>query len=434
MARWWIAISQHFPHPPHPYTPLIPFISTPFPLPPSHSSMALSPLDLSLNTLKDLTGNWVRSALTTLGIFMGVTAINATLNIDAITSTVLQERLAARDNPNLSPWIYGRDKPPVEWTEEVITDLQQSVPGIVSISRVNWLPASQVQYLGNTTSEFESRAVSENYQRTTGRRMLQGRFFEPADFDEYRPVVVIDQVLKEQLFEDPSPIGEGIFIDQSRFTVVGVTESKKRWEEEELSGTLWVTESYGNLMRGGWRWGNQIQIAIDDLENYEAIQEEIQAYLEQTFPGYSVNVWGNVEDIYEEEQQLKASVRVLKIVGIMALIIGGVGIANITIAAIMERTREIGLRRAIGATDMEVMAQFIAEAALLGLLGGATAVVTVHFLTKTATTTVFEAPYAFRPQDAAISMGAAFAVGVGSSFLPALRVTQIDIIQALRGD
>jgi putative ABC transport system permease protein len=396
--------------------------------------MPLSPLDLSLNTFRDLTGNWVRSALTTLGIFMGVTAINATLNIDAISSAVLEERLMARDNPNVSPWLYGRDKPPVEWTDDVIADLQQSVPGVVSISRVNWLPVSQVQYLGNTTTEFESRAVSENYQRTTGRHILQGRFFEPADFDEYRPVVVIDEVLQEQLFKGDNPIGEGIFLDNTRFTVVGITESKRLWEEQELTGSLWIPESYGDVIRGRRRWGRQIQIAIDDLENYETIQDDIQTHLEQNFPGYTVNVWGNVGDIYEEEQQLKASVRVLKVVGIMALIIGGVGIANITIAAIMERTREIGLRRAIGATDIEVMAQFIAEAALLSLLGGATAVVTVHFLTKTATTTVFEAPYEFSPRDAAISMGAAFAVGVGSSFLPALRVTQIDIIQALRGE
>jgi putative ABC transport system permease protein len=343
--------------------------------------MPLSPLDLSLNTFRDLTGNWVRSALTTLGIFMGVTAINATLNIDAISSAVLEERLMARDNPNVSPWLYGRDKPPVEWTDDVIADLQQSVPGVVSISRVNWLPVSQVQYLGNTTTEFESRAVSENYQRTTGRHILQGRFFEPADFDEYRPVVVIDEVLQEQLFEGDNPVGEGIFLDNTRFTVVGITESKQLWEEQELTGSLWIPESYGDVIRGRRRWGRQIQIAIDDLENYETIQDDIQTHLEQNFPGYTVNVWGNVGDIYEEEQQLKASVRVLKVVGIMALIIGGVGIANITIAAIMERTREIGLRRAIGATDLEVMAQFIAEAALLSLLGGATAVVTVHFLT-----------------------------------------------------
>jgi putative ABC transport system permease protein len=395
--------------------------------------MALSPLDLSLNTLRDLTGNWVRSGLTTLGIFMGVTAINATLNIDTITSNVLQQKLESRDNPYVSPWIYGQDKPRIEWTEEVIADLQQSVPGVVSISRVRNLPVSQVQYLGNTETNVDAAAVSQNYQRTTGRQILQGRFFDLADFDEYRPVVVIDQVLAEKLFPDRDPLGEGIFINNTRFSVVGITESKRFWEEQELTGSLWVPESYAQIMQGRFRYG-RIQIAIDDLDNYEAIQDAIQAYLEYTFPGYTVNVWGNVGDIYEEEQQLKASVRVLKAVGIMALIIGGVGIANITIAAIMERTREIGLRRAIGASDLEVMAQFIAEAALLSLIGGAGAVVTVHFLTKAATTTVFEAPYEFHLRDAAISMGAAFAVGVGSSFLPALRVTQIDVVQALRGE
>jgi putative ABC transport system permease protein len=100
----------------------------------------------------------------------------------------------------------------------------------------------------------------------------------------------------------------------------------------------------------------------------------------------------------------------------------------------MERTREIGLRRAIGATDLEVMGQFIAEAALLSLVGGLTAVTTVHLLTKVATTTIFEAPYQFQLQDAAIAMGAAFAVGVGSSLVPALRITRIDVVSALRGE
>lgn len=396
--------------------------------------MALSPLDLSLTTLRDLTGNWVRSGLTALGIFMGVAAVNATLNIDTITARVLQDRLAARDNPFLIPWINSRDKPPIEYTDEVIAELEQAVPGILSISRVNWLPVSQVQYLGTVADDVDATSVSENFQRTTGRQILQGRFFESTDFDTYRPVVVIDQVLAEQLFQQASPLGEGIFINNNRLTIVGVSETKTRWAEEEPTGALWVPETYGSVLQGQRRWGRQIQIALTSLEDYEAMEEAVTAQLEQMFPGYSVNVWSNVDDLYEEDQRQKASVRVLKAVGLLALVIGGVGIANITIAAIMERTREIGLRRAIGATDVEIMTQFIAEAALLSLIGGTAAVVTVHFLTKAATTTIFEAPYEFNSRDAALSMGAAFAIGVGSSFLPALRITQIDVVQALRGE
>jgi putative ABC transport system permease protein len=119
----------------------------------------------------------------------------------------------------------------------------------------------------------------------------------------------------------------------------------------------------------------------------------------------------------------------------LALIIGGVGIANITVASVMERTREIGLRRAIGATDLEVMAQFIAEIVTLSAIGGLGAIISVHILTQIATTTLFtNAPYKFKIENALLSMAAAFVVGVGAIFLPALRVTQIDVVQALRGD
>ena len=104
---------------------------------------------------------------------------------------------------------------------------------------------------------------------------------------------------------------------------------------------------------------------------------------------------------------------ILNIVGAIALVIGGVGIANITVASVVERTREIGLRRAVGATDSEVMLQFVFEVVLLSAVGGIAAIATVHFLSKIATTTLFEAPYEFQPRDAAISMGAAVGGGLG---------------------
>ncbi|MBW4459962.1 MAG: ABC transporter permease [Nodosilinea sp. WJT8-NPBG4] len=397
--------------------------------------MALSPIDLSLTTLRDLTGNWVRSGLTALGIFMGVAAVNATLNIETISNRVMQDRLAARDNPNLIPWVYGSDLPPAEFDEATIAKIEQTF-GILSISRVTPLWGAEVQYQGTVTDSLDGVGVSENYQRTTGRQMLDGRFFDREDFDAFRPVAIVDTVLAQQLFQDAPPLGESVFVNGTRFTVVGLIENKNLWgsEDGEPRGTLWVPEPYGALLQGQADYGQQIQIALRSLNDYEATRDEVETQLQQLFPNYEIYLAGNVEDLYEEDKRQQASIRVLKAVGILALVIGGVGIANITIAAIMERTREIGLRRAIGATDLEIMAQFIAEAALLSLIGGTAAVGTVHILTKTATTTIFEAPYEFNLRDAALSMGAAFGVGVGASLLPALRVTRIDVVQALRGE
>ena len=398
--------------------------------------MALSPADLVITTCRDLGGNWVRSGLTALGIFMGVAAVNATLNIDAITTAQLETKLAQRDNPFLSFWIYDPTgtKPMPELGAEDYAALQQEVPGILSISRLTEVGGfGQVRYQAQVADQVNLEGVSLNFQETTGRNMLSGRFFQQSDFDQYYPVAVINTVLAEQLFPGESPLNQGIFLGTVRLTVIGVMEAKQFRAEREPSGQVWVTQNYANAIAGSFTWNNT-QIAIQNLEQYLTVEEGIEAFLRQRYPGFEVVVYGNAKDLYKEDQQQRASTRTLKVVGILALVIGGVGIANITVASVVERTREIGLRRAIGATDWEVMLQFIAEATLLSLIGGTIAIATIHGLTKVATTQVFEAPYTFRTQDAAISMGAAFVVGVGASFLPALRVTQIDVVQALRGE
>jgi len=399
--------------------------------------MALSPIDLLLMTFRELKGNWVRSGLTALGIFMGVAAVSATLNISAISNAQIQEKLGARDNPFLSLYIYPASR--VSFAEvpsinqEDIAALEQNVPGISSISTVSSIYASSIQYQGAMVTEARVAGVSENYQQTTGRKMFQGRFFEPADFDQYKPVAIVDEALSAQLFQGEDPIGKGIYAGGTRFTVVGITETKQRYADQQPTGELWVTQNYGNALSGGFSFA-QTLVSLNKLEDYETVQTEIEDVLTGRYPNFEVGSYGNVEDLYLEQQQQRTSSIILNIVGLIALIIGGVGIANITVASVVERTREIGLRRAVGATDMEVILQFVLEVTLLSAAGGVAAIASIHFLSKIATTTLFVSPYTFQPRDAAISMGASLVVGIGASLLPALRVTRIDVVQALRGE
>ncbi|MEM9007215.1 MAG: ABC transporter permease [Cyanobacteria bacterium P01_F01_bin.86] len=397
--------------------------------------MGLSPIDLVITTLRDLGGNWVRSSLTALGIFMGVAAVNATLNIDAVTSAQLQTKLAQRDNPYVSFWMFDPSgtKPTPELGAEDYAALQQQVAGIADISQRTRVFAGAVRYQAQVANEVDVEGVSLNFQAATGRHMLAGRFFQQSDFDQYYPVAVINTVLADQLFAGKPPINEGIFLGTIRLTVVGVVETKQHRADRDPTPEVWLTQNYAEAIAGRFSWGRS-QIAIADLKNYAAVETNVASFLEERYPGFRVRVFGNAKDLHQEDEQQRTSARILKVVGILALVIGGVGIANITVASVVERTREIGLRRAIGATDWEVMLQFIAESTLLSLIGGILAIATIHGLTKVATTQVFEAPYTFRVQDAAISMGAAFVVGVGASFFPALRVTQIDVVQALRGE
>lgn len=395
--------------------------------------MAISFPDLLKLTWRSLQSDWVRSGLTGLGVFMGVAAVSATLNVAEITNAQIEQKLADRDKPHITPYLEPESG--FEWSE--ITDddqaaLKRTIPEIRSISNISqvWVIRT-VQFEGKETPDVQTAGVSQNYIDTTGRRMMQGRFFNALDFNQYRPVAIVDRKLANTVFKGRSPINQAIYAYGNRLTVVGVVETKSPGEEfGRSSGVLWLpqplAQSYASFS------SNTLQISPHQLEELPTLEKKVKQVLEKRHPHATVSSYGNAEDLVKERELQQTSSRALTFVGLIALGIGGVGIANITIAAVLERTKEIGLRRAIGATQAEIMMQFILEAVLLSVLGGMAAIATVHGLTKLITTTVIQVPYKFSAQTAALSMGAAIGVGVGASFFPALRATKINVVAALR--
>ena len=394
--------------------------------------MGLPLPDLLFMTWRSLTNQWLRSGLTAFGVFMGVGAVSATLNIQTITREQIEIKLAARDQPFVSPWVYSRQGPTPELDEAVQKSLRDSVSEIRSISSIgNVYSIDTVQY-EDQEADIRARSVSLNYLDTTGRQVLQGRFFDQADVEQYRPVALIDEQLAESLFQEQSSLNKAIYANGNRFVIIGVIEAKSNSEWGD-GGELWITQTFAQVLAGEYQW-DSLQISAHSLTQINDLSDAVEAFLLQNFPQAEVHVWNNADDLLEDLEVQQIASAALTAVGLIALVIGGVGIANITIAAVLERTKEIGIRRAIGASKLEVMSQFILEAVILSLLGGAAAVATVHGLTRVATTAVIEAPYRFSPRNAALSMGAAVAVGVGASVVPALRATQIDIVKALRSD
>jgi putative ABC transport system permease protein len=212
---------------------------------------------------------------------------------------------------------------------------------------------------------------------------------------------------------------------------VGVVESKSNAEEYmRSSGVLWLPKSLAQSLAGFTF--SRLQISPYRLEEMPLLETQVKQVLEKRHPHTTAFSYGNAKDLVKERELQQTSAKALAIVGLIALGIGGVGIANITIAAVLERTKEIGLRRAIGATRVEIMVQFILESVILSVLGGVSAIAVVQSLTQLTPASIMQVPYRFSWQNAALSMGAAIAVGVGSSFFPALRATQINVVAALR--
>ena len=395
--------------------------------------MTISARDLIAITVKSLYRDPMRSGLTLLGVFMGVAAVNATLNISSITNAQIEAKLSERDEPYMMPYLRaegGFGTEPLE--EEDKRVLEQSIKEIRSISSVSRLfIINRVQFEDLEITEVQFQGVSQNYIETTGRLILQGRFFSNADFAQYRPVAIIDRKLATLLFQGQNPLGRAIYASGTRLTVIGVTETKTDGEDFETSGTVWIPQTFATVLGGGATF-DTLQISPYFLEDMPQLKKRVEQVLVQRHPKTIVYMEDNAEDLLKEKELQSTASKALTLVGLIALLISGVGIANISIASVMERIKEIGLLRAIGATQTEVMTQFILETVVLSLVGGAVAIVTVHGSMVIATTKIIQAPYEFKSQRAALSLGSALLVGVGASFFPSLRASRIDVIQALR--
>ena len=357
---------------------------------------------------------------------MGVAAVSATLQVGNISHAVISEQLAKRE----APQIYIAMQDEVDLKLEDMEFLRHRLNGIQAISA-----ASSFGYY-NEKVVFQAveakpnmAAVSQDHLKTSGRRLIAGRFFSPNDFANYRPVVVIDEMLATQLFKGGTkPLRQRIYADRRPYIVIGVMESKEGFFGKP-EGEMWVSMSVAKAMTGSQGIG-AILVRPYNLKDIKKMEEQAKKVFQQRFPKEEIYTGNNVEEILEQQETLEMVSRSLLAVGVISLLVGGVGIANITIASVMERTPEIGLRRAIGATQRDIMLQFILEAVILSLVGGIVAIVTVHGLTLVVAD-VFKLPYKFDSNTAALALGSALAVGVGAGFFPALRASQLDPVKAL---
>jgi len=382
--------------------------------------MSISPLDILVLTWDSLRSNPLRSALTGVGVFMGVAAVSATLQVGSISRATIAQQIARREVPHVGIW-SGRLK------LEDMEFLQQRLRGVQAIGASRWIGSVSTIFQEQQANP-QAIAVSGDILQTLGRKLLQGRFFNSYDYEKYRSVIAIDKFLAEQLFPDGEAIDRRIYVRGRPYVVVGVVQTKV--DDEEPQGMVMMPLSSHSAMTGK-RNINNIALRPEKPEELEGLRDEAEKLLKQRLRGQYFWIGTNIDDILEQQSTLELISASLAGVGAIALVVGGVGIANITIATVMERTPEIGLRLAIGARRQDILLQFIAEAVLLSLLGGTAAIATVHGLT-TIVADRFNLPYQFDVQVAGLSLGSAILVGVGAGFVPALQASQLDPVKALR--
>lgn len=389
--------------------------------------MSISSLDLLALTYNSLRSNPLRSVLTMLGVFMGVASVSATLNISSISRSVMEQQLAERQAPQLIATFEINDGRKLNLDD--MEFLKQRMKGLKAISTHNWLYRGQVIFQDRQT-RFSLFGVSQDYLLTSGESVVQGRFFHADDFTNYRPLVVIDEFLAEQLFQGENPIGQRIYAADKPYIVIGVVETKLRSADDRPRGEMLISLSLSKVLTGSSEI-KVLRLRPNNIEEINDMEKQAKELLLQRYPGGKFWAANNMKDILEQRETMTFVSRGLLLLGTITLLVGGVGVANITLASVAERTQEIGLLRAIGATQTEIALIFILEAIMLSLIGGTVAITTVHGATIIIAHQ-FELPYEFQLDSAALALGSSLTVGLGSVFFPAFQATKLDPVKALR--
>jgi putative ABC transport system permease protein len=389
--------------------------------------------------------NKLRSVLTTLGIIIGVltvtlmgTAIQGLNNsfmrsVSSIGADVLyvgrygwfirsrQEWLNAMKNPSVSP-------ADVDALERHMTLAAAIAPVAEDDEPVKFGKSGSTGVLVTGTTE--------QYQLTSGLTLAGGRFLSAVECDNGRPVCVIGSDLATNLFQNLSPLGEKIQVDQHEFTIVGVLDKQGGFSESGGvdSGIIVPLSIFTYYFDPSPDY--QIQVKVKSLDGIDDAKEELRAVLRRfrhVAPGDPDNFAINQQDEFLELFHRVAGT--IGGVGIfitgLALFVGGIGIMNIMFVSVAERTREIGVRKAIGAKRRSILLQFLIEAACICLIGGVIALLIAWPCTLLLRKAM---PATLSPLIVGIALFVSALTGVLSGFFPAWRAARMNPVDALRNE
>ena len=389
--------------------------------------------------------NKLRSVLTTLGIVIGIltvtlmgTAIQG-LNrsfmnsVSSIGADVLYVSRRSWFIQSHQAWINMMKNPAITFDE--VEALQRQLTLAAAVAPVADDQVS-VKYLKRGTSGAPVTGSTEQFQFTSGLNIAAGRFLSAAECDGGRPMCVIGANLATNLFLNASPLGEKIFVHRHPFEVVGVLEKQGGLRETGGADNGVIIPLAQFLRAIDDEPEYTIQMKAKDLGQIDDAKEELRAVLRRVRhvpPGdpdnFSINQQDQVLEMFHRVAGTIAGIG-LFITG-LALFVGGIGIMNIMFVSVAERTREIGVRKAIGAKRRTILLQFLIEAACICVIGGVIALLiawpTTLLLRKAM-------PAELSPVVVGIALLASALTGVLSGFFPAWRAARMNPVDALRNE
>lgn len=388
-----------------------------------------------------LTLNKVRSFLTTLGVIIGVASVIVMLAVSSGAEAAIADQINAL-GANLIIVSPMRGVPGAARTllfEDAIA-IGEQVVGITGISAEQAPPPQTVKAEGITLESIAVIGTTAGFPDVRDYAVASGRYFDEAEDERKAKVAVLGAGIAIDFFGTDDPIGQTVTVGSSKLTVIGVMEAKGVVSDTDYDGRIYlpinlVFQKYMTTMSFGSDRVRTIYAKAESQEQIDSVITQITVLLAERHDvdaGQPDFVIQTQQDIIATQEATTAAFRdLLAWVAGISLLVGGIGIMNIMLVSVTERTREIGLRQALGARPSDVLLQFLLEAIILSLVGGL-----VGVAIGVGGSYLFNALGTMQtrivPVSIPLAFGAAAIVGIFFGYYPAAQAAKLDPIVALR--
>ena len=403
-------------------------------------------------------GHKMRSVLTMLGIIIGIAAIITIVSTIKGTNEQIKENLIGAGNNVVTVQLNQGGYPyDMSWngipqgvrtvTEETRQELEE-ISGVEAVSLYSVRNYADMIFYRNTQFNGEVYGIDENYLRVYGYQVKSGRGFTERDYGNFRKVALVDTTAVTNLFGGEDPVGKVIEMQGEVFTVVGVVALSEEFEPtinslndywmyaDTSSGSIYIPLTVWPTV---YRFDEPQNVAIkvrntDVMASAGKDAADLLTQRQITDPENSEFDYRS-QDMLEQAQQLQkmsqsTNAQLIWIASI-SLLVGGIGVMNIMLVSVTERTSEIGLKKAIGARKRRILWQFLTEAAVLTSLGGIVGVLSGIALAQLISS-MMQIPVAIDVGAIAISVVFSMLIGVVFGLLPAVKAANLNPIEALR--
>lgn len=371
--------------------------------------------------------NRLRTVLTVIGIMIGVASMITVISVGEGGKAMINDQLLKFGVNRI--WLFPND---VQGPNDILVlsdvDMLKKINGINEVAPSAYKKA----YLSTNSKQFTSDVVGTNEELSDMEQMTysEGRGLSKDDIEYSRRVVVLSEEAKEKLFDDESAEGQKVSINGQGFTVIGVENEDQSIYASFFSGKCYIPVSTFEDMFST-KYLSEISVTATSTETLDSVIDSSVSYLLHKYGDGSIRIINLTEEVSNAQNILDIFTVVVSAVAAVALLVGGIGIMNIMLVTVKERTREIGIRKALGAGEHHILGQFLAEALFYAVLGGLLGVGIGILLTNLSGSILgIEAEVSEKASVLSVLFSAT--IGIIFGLIPAYKASKLDPVEALR--